>query len=630
MKSSQLGRLRINTSSISSNVSEWTSEQVAYFVRSLGKSIRWTEYAKQCLEIDIDGATLQDATVDILVELGFNEMDAAKILESIASADGSEAMARRSLISRGKLRQGVGGPLQERRINNGENTVLPLTAKERSQMEKYGLYCALMDESEKQVVTAIENLNLQKEAAKQKSRSHFDKLINTIARERVQCNKSIEIAYGKCVLNLKGNLVEVQSSKSDMKRCNSRLNNALHIPNRQRRIRRIVNLTEQIITQPQPLLLQPPKFKVLFREAVTKGMNEAKELYLVKCTEPSLDFKTLEANERHFESPNMSGWLPLKSSMHCGRCDHAAVMSPDGKKLFVIGGDSGRSTPLNSCEYYDFYTKNWNLLPEAMKLKRSGLGAAISPDGKRLYAVGGIANGSPSNTIEYFDFSVQMWKMLSTPMKLARYGHGVAMGKDGRRLFAVGGFVEGRPANSAEYYDFKTSQWYDLPPMKRCRTGFGIAVSPDGSKIYAVGGCGVSSASKCQFGGRALRTAEVYDFTTCEWTFIPGTLLSKRVNHAVAISPNGNKLYVVGGSPSEQSTPLKGMEVYDFEESKWSNPGPRLKTGRTSLALAISPDGDKLFAVGGDPDGESKDCLDTVECYRLAPKKKTIAQHVAV
>eukprot|EP00465_Bigelowiella_longifila_P008932 CAMPEP_0185276008 /NCGR_PEP_ID=MMETSP1359-20130426/55208_1 /TAXON_ID=552665 /ORGANISM="Bigelowiella longifila, Strain CCMP242" /LENGTH=314 /DNA_ID=CAMNT_0027869531 /DNA_START=365 /DNA_END=1309 /DNA_ORIENTATION=+ len=311
--------------------------------------------------------------------------------------------------------------------------------------------------------------------------------------------------------------------------------------------------------------------------------------------------------------------------MHSGRCDHAAVMSPDGRQLFAIGGDSGRSSPLNSCEYYDFYTKNWNLLPEPMKLKRSGLGAAISSNGKRLYAVGGIANGSPSNTIEYFDFSLQMWKMLSSPMKVARHGHGVAIGKDGRRLFAVGGFVEGRPSNSAEYYDFKTSQWYDLPPMKRCRTGFGIAVSPDGSKVYAVGGCSVSSSSRRQFGEKALQTAEVYDFTTCEWTFIPGTLLSKRVNHAVAISPNGNKLYVVGGSPSEQSTPLKTIEVYDFEEKKWSNPGPRLKVGRTSLALVISPDGDKLFAVGGDPDGESKDCLDTIECYRLAPKKNTAA-----
>lgn len=43
---------------------------MAAFIKDLGKGKCWNEYAEKVAEIDIDGSTLMDADLEILVELG--------------------------------------------------------------------------------------------------------------------------------------------------------------------------------------------------------------------------------------------------------------------------------------------------------------------------------------------------------------------------------------------------------------------------------------------------------------------------------------------------------------------------------------------------------------------------------
>ena len=95
-------------------VSDWTTENVAAFMRGLGKGNCWNNYADTCLEVDIDGSTMLDATagtpeakspnfigriqakyrcsgqfccprrsVGILQELGFHKIHANKVIATL-------------------------------------------------------------------------------------------------------------------------------------------------------------------------------------------------------------------------------------------------------------------------------------------------------------------------------------------------------------------------------------------------------------------------------------------------------------------------------------------------------------------------------------------------------------------
>jgi len=159
---------------------------------------------------------------------------------------------------------------------------------------------------------------------------------------------------------------------------------------------------------------------------------------------------------------------------------------------------------LDSIEVLDTQTNTWKELP-SMQSKKSGLGVAISPNGNRLYCVGGF-DGQQLSKVEELDLTNKaswkkatasgcipcssghreriLWRPIPSMTHSRRY-LGVTISPNGRKLFAIGGDHE---SNTAEYYDFPSRTWVQLPTMRSKRKGLGVALSPDGKRLYAVGG----------------------------------------------------------------------------------------------------------------------------------------------
>ena len=73
------------------------------------------------------------------------------------------------------------------------------------------------------------------------------------------------------------------------------------------------------------------------------------------------------------------------------------------------------------------------------------------------------------------------------------------------RMFCIGGYDGNDTLRTGEVYDFETNQWTPIPPMFVARSNAGAAVH--NKKIYIVGG----------WDGVSLASAEVYDVVIGEW-----------------------------------------------------------------------------------------------------------------
>lgn len=57
-----------------------------------------------------------------------------------------------------------------------------------------------------------------------------------------------------------------------------------------------------------------------------------------------------------------------------------------------------------------------------------------------------------------------------------------------------------------------------------------------------------------------------------------------------------NKIYAIGGFGGKNNEPLKSVEVFDLQTSKWHK-APSMSTPRRALAAAALADG--VYAIGG-------------------------------
>jgi len=630
----------------------WSTEEVADFVRNLGKGKKWIEYAMRCLEVDVDGATLKDATVDILQEIGFHRIHANRVLKEakrftrrpITASDRKKPFEAPQHLDESLAKavaatnnSSLGAPI------GGAPSKLPLTETEEKQMIMFGRAYDFLIDSERTIEGALVRLEGQKAKALEASDTHFDRVEDRIQAARVQYEENINAAHDKMCEDLLERLNLLRAHKDLAYDQSEKLQKVLKKARGGHKMERknsILRITEPILKESLPLLKNKPKLLV---QEETKTMTTLRTSNFVKVSgespefvstplsnppppsdeiirntmpsssiamkeetkpqrprregksttmsfhEPPLDSKStandvesiaggvagvpgsmkippliVEPPRKALLTPhrfddtdatpmissigsialdteNPGRWERLPDFLKTGRFDFGLAVSPDMKYLFAVGGDAGRSTPLNTTEVMTIDTCKWGLLPVPMHSKRSGLAAAISQDGKYLYAVGGIAKGLPSNTVEVYDFSSQRWAFVPWRMNYARYGHGLAMAKDGSRMYAVGGVVDDAASDTVEYYDFEAKRWEILPgKMTVPRANLGVVLSPDGNRLYAIGG-----RSEIDTANQTLNTAEVYEFKTRKWTRLPGQMKRKRAGLGVAISnvnsnPNPN------------------------------------------------------------------------------------------
>ncbi|GAB5363983.1 hypothetical protein AAMO2058_000930400 [Amorphochlora amoebiformis] len=432
-----------------SSVKDWTSEDVAIFLHTLGKDKMWNQYARTCVDMGIDGGTLIDATVGILMELGFCKIHANKVLKELQKKIDPKAP-----------HTNTGKPFP---------TYLPLTEAESDRMHQFGDHYDLMNECGKRLKTAIGKLQLQKKAELAKAKRQFEKIRERVVAERSRCLREIENKHKLLTKSLTGTLQRVENHMEKAEKEEKELNKSMRITNwteRNNRAKTIMTVTQRALEKHQPMLTNEPSVSVKYIPQFEDLLDT--RFFDVQYISPAYEMKlTLESEDvrlkkkiQHQEKlqkdmeqqENMKrqllisnfcaeakAWMKFGAKAISKRHYAGATMSPDGRYLYLVGGRSGSGVSLSSVEYYSFQDRSWGKLATSMHCRRHGLGVAISPYGKRLYAVGGYDGLNYLSTVEVYEFETGSWRVLPHAMNSKRCGLGVAITGDGKRLYAVGG-----------------------------------------------------------------------------------------------------------------------------------------------------------------------------------------------
>ena len=143
-----------------------------------------------------------------------------------------------------------------------------------------------------------------------------------------------------------------------------------------------------------------------------------------------------------------------------------------------------------------------------MRVARAGCSCATLGD--LIYVVGGRSGVFPCTSVWYssvetYDPEQDIWGKISN---MSEPREGCATVAIAGRLYVIGGSDKNRPLSSVEYFDPKQGKWFEVSPMSTPRHGVAAVALPN-NKILATGGWD---------GKQALRSCEVYDMATDQWS----------------------------------------------------------------------------------------------------------------
>jgi YVTN family beta-propeller protein len=285
------------------------------------------------------------------------------------------------------------------------------------------------------------------------------------------------------------------------------------------------------------------------------------------------------------------------------------TVSPDGSLLAVVTGSNFGARALH---LIDVQTRT---LKQTVSIPNSFVGVAFSPDGGTIYVGGGA-----SNDVKIFKATGGVFAAASTiPISGGPQPSGLTLNADGSRLY-----VALNQTNEVGIIDTATNA------VTRVKVGtypYTTAISGDGTQVYV-----------SNWGGRIPGPGDVTDgqnpVVVDPRTGIPSTgtisvldtasnTVVKQINvglhpTGMALSPSGHRLYVTNANSDTVSvidtatdTVIKTLHVRD---RVWGH-APLL--GSSPNAIAVSPDGQRLFVANGaenaiavlDPDAFGDDAV---------------------
>ncbi len=177
-------------------------------------------------------------------------------------------------------------------------------------------------------------------------------------------------------------------------------------------------------------------------------------------------------------------------------------------------------------------------------------------------------------------------EVLNTP--LPHYEHYI-VGLNGRMYFFLDLFNNdlNRKENKLIVYTVASRQWDNVTPMT-VRRGCYFRSCGLQNRLYVCGGTDGL--------GGTLKSCEVFDPDTCEWSPIPD-MSGPRCSHAVVAFEGC--LWVLGGNTlfGWQERNLRSVEFYDPYAERWTMSTPMLKNRHQHGAAAT---GGKIFVFGGE------------------------------
>ena len=225
-------------------------------------------------------------------------------------------------------------------------------------------------------------------------------------------------------------------------------------------------------------------------------------------------------------------------------------------------------------------------------MRRRVLVAAVCAIGEIL-TLGAAGCGSSSSTPP--PAPKDTWtKRASLPV--ARFeSYGVS---DGSRVWFLGGITgvfgdisTAAPSRRVDVYDPQTDTWTQGPDLPADAPKHHLAVAAIGARIYVLGGFdGILDQRPDE---PFVPVAHAYVLDGGAWQPIASPPLARGAATAQAID---GKIYVTGGSTTEDVPPFDELDVYDTTTNAWTT-GPKMPTAREHLA-SCAIDG-KMIVVGG-------------------------------
>lgn len=343
----------------------------------------------------------------------------------------------------------------------------------------------------------------------------------------------------------------------------------------------------------------------------------------------------------------------------------SAAVSPDGSKVFVAGGSRDANGRLRYVTVaFDSATgaRLWKAVyhgPGARDDRPHAI--AVSPDGSMVFVTGQSSNSTNPTALSNAYATVAYAAADGTPLWVARYSAGtdaaanaVATSPDGSRVYVTGASAgpAGRYSYATIAYSAATGSvaWVERYSQdRRNAAASSIAVSPDGSALYVTGAARTSQGGQkittvaygtsggstrwvAQSSGPSGATAMAiskdgtelavtgqgktntgyYAYATLAYRTATGAQLWTRhyagpngfgLGVAVAMSPDGSKVFVTGyvgtGTVSFYGTVAYAAVTGNLLWRKlYKGPVPG---DDQATAIAVSPDGTKVFVTGGSP-----------------------------
>jgi hypothetical protein len=281
----------------------------------------------------------------------------------------------------------------------------------------------------------------------------------------------------------------------------------------------------------------------------------------------------------------------------------AAVMLDDNRGVLLAGGEDGRRTPLDKAAVFDPVALTWSTTGSLLTARRLHTITKLK-DGTVL-AVGGITGPPPAQgvaTAEIYDPVARSWRTTGG-LREARFGHSASLLPDGTVLVAGGSAARSADSNRAlrtcEIFNPATEQWTPAASLNDARFGHPAVVLND-HRVLVVGG--VVPVGRGRYA--ALGYCEIYDLDAKKWV-ATGSLASPRKSHQATVLSDGTVLATGGDITGIQNSwtfnpySLWSAEVFTVASGTWSAV-PDMPYGRSHHRAV--PVGAKALIIGGTDD----------------------------
>ncbi len=293
---------------------------------------------------------------------------------------------------------------------------------------------------------------------------------------------------------------------------------------------------------------------------------------------------------------------------------NSIAVSPDGSRVFVTGESVGAGSELTGYGTVAYDATTGATLWVG-RYKGPGNGddspksIAVSSDGSEVFVTGytvGANGGYDYGTVAYDGSTgATLWvERYNGPKNDLDGAWSIAASTDGSKVFVTG--VSKGKGSSFDYatvaYDASsgTTAWVSRynGPANDYDAASSVAASPDGSKVFVTGeSAGIGTFS---------------DYATVAYNASTGSKLwAKRYNGpanssdraaGLGASPDGSKVFVTGSSPGGEAESDYATLAYDAATGAtlWAkrNNARKGQSVDQAHALAVSPDGSKVFVTG--------------------------------